>query len=73
MGLRRATELRYPALLASRVEARGLAAELAAPLPAAIRAAIFDIWDTEVTGAADAFLGSELGPDLAEVKCSLRS
>ena len=53
LGLRRATDLQYPAFLASRAEARPLAEKLAAPFPEAVRKAVWAEWDRSTQDALE--------------------
>ena len=48
----RSRYIQLPVFLASRAEARGLAEERAAALPAAVRDVVFSIWDSDVGAAA---------------------
>ena len=55
LGLLRARELQLPAFLASRTEARALAAEVTQSLPGTLQADLFSRWDEEVASAFDAW------------------
>jgi len=61
LGLRLATELQYPAFLASRTQARPLAEDLCVTMPAEHRRAVLECWDAEVEVARQA-LGRILPP-----------
>ena len=65
-GLRRAREIRLPAFIASRTEARPLAAEVASSLPSAFVSRVLARWDGEVTAALLAWQ-RELPPGTAAV------
>ena len=64
LGLRSAHELRLPAFIASRTEARSLAATMVDSLPASLRDTVFAHWDA-TTAAAIAEWSAELPPDAA--------
>ena len=51
LGLRRCADLRLPAFLASRTDARSLSEELAQGLPDEWQNALFDTWDTSTRAA----------------------
>ena len=53
LGLRRARDLRFPAFLASRAEARGLAEGLAGTMPARVREALFGWWESTSAAALE--------------------
>jgi hypothetical protein len=61
LGLRRARETRLPAFLASRTEARPMAAELATSMPEPLAQRVLASWDTEVQAALSAWQ-AELPP-----------
>ena len=66
LGLRKARDLRLPAFVASRVESRPLAAEMASGLPEAVLHRVLERWDQETT-AAIAQWRRELPPGTAAV------
>ena len=66
LGLHSAEELRYPAFLASRTQARPLAEELTRSLPAQWRDGLLTQWTATTAAAMDAWAG-ELSPDTAHV------
>ena len=53
LGIRRARELRLPAFIASRAEARPLAAEVAVGLPEGILCSVWRRWDGEMSEATN--------------------
>ena len=57
LGLRRARDLRFPAFVASRVEAKPLAVELCGALPEPWREAVLAHWDASTGAAAQQWLG----------------
>jgi hypothetical protein len=70
LGLRRSLDLRFPAFLASRTEARSLAEELAQGLPVDWQDALFGHWG-ESTAAALASWSQELPPATAVVAAQI--
>ena len=51
LGIRRAREVQLPAFIASRTEARALAADIVTGLPQTLSEALFARWDDQVAGA----------------------
>ena len=70
LGIRRAADLRYPAFLASRAEARGLAEEVLDAMPAGWRAAVLGSWDASSASALAAWR-AELPMQTGEVAAQI--